>query len=80
MNQTVKNILLIAAFGIIAYVALIFIIYTGLTLIIWIIGALALVGAYKLWEDYAKNELMKREENFDILKEKNNNNKTEENN
>jgi len=70
VNETIKKVILIAIFGIIVYFALMFIIYTGVTLVIWVVGALALVGAYKLWEDYAKKELLKREENFNILKEK----------
>jgi hypothetical protein len=41
---------------------------TGAMLIVCVVGGLALVGLYTLWEKYAKLELMKKEENFDILK------------
>ena len=41
---------------------------TMLLTILSIVG-LAAFGAYTLWERYAKQELLKKEENFDTLKE-----------
>lgn len=69
MNQTVKQILSVALFGIIAYLAIMFIISTGAVLIVLIVIGLGIYGAYVLWEKYAKCELMKKEENFNTLKE-----------
>jgi len=69
MNQTLKKILLIALFGMISYLAAIFIISTGMILIVLIIIGLSILGAYKLWEKFAKEELLKHEESFDRLKE-----------
>lgn len=40
----------------------------GIILIVSVVGVLALVGLYTLWGKYVKLELMKKEENFDILK------------
>jgi hypothetical protein len=34
-----------------------------------VVIGLAICGAYKIWEKYAKEELLKKEENFDILKD-----------
>jgi hypothetical protein len=41
---------------------------TGAMLIVLVFVVLALVGLYTLWEKYAKLELMKKEENFEILR------------
>ena len=68
MNPAIKKILLAGVLGIIAWLFFMFIIYTGAMLIGWVIFALLLFGAYALWNKHAKTELMKREENFDILK------------
>ena len=68
MNQTFKQILLVATFGVIAYLTILFVISTGAILIVLILIGLGLYGAYELWEKYAKLELMKKEENFDTLK------------
>ncbi len=69
MNQTVRQILSVALFGIIAYLAIVFIISSGAILIVLILIGLGIYGAYALWEKYAKFELMKKEENFDTLKD-----------
>jgi len=68
MNPAIKKILLAGVLGVIAWLFFMFIIYTGAMLIGWVIFALLLFGAYALWNKHAKTELMKREENFDILK------------
>jgi len=68
MNATIKKILIAGGLGIIAWLFIMFVLYTGIMLIVWIVGGLALIGLYGLWEKYAKLELMKKEENFDILK------------
>ena len=59
---------MVGGLGIIAWLLILFVIYTGIVLIIWVACGLALFGLYTLWERYAKQELMKKEENFDILK------------
>ncbi|HQF36526.1 MAG TPA: hypothetical protein PLL26_02690 [Candidatus Dojkabacteria bacterium] len=69
MNQTLKQILSVALFGVIAYLTIIFIISTGTILIVLAVIGLGIYGAYELWEKYAKKELLKHEENFDTLKE-----------
>jgi hypothetical protein len=68
MNVTIKKILLASGLGVIAWLSLMFILYTGAMLIVWVVSGLALFGLYTLWEKYAKLGLMKNEENFDILK------------
>lgn len=70
MNETIKKILIGITFGLIAYLAIIFIMSTGFVLLILTILGFASFGAYTVWEKYAKEELAKREENFDTLKEK----------
>jgi hypothetical protein len=68
MNATIKKILMAGGFGVIASLLFMLIIYTGAGLIGWVIFALILFCAYALWNKRARTELMKREENFDILK------------
>ena len=75
MKEILKNTLLIVCFGIIMWLAVTFIISAGIIVFILIIFGLAICGAYKLWEQYAKEELLKKEENFDTLKENNKNEK-----
>ena len=68
MNPTIKKILLTGGLGVIAWLFVMFIFYTVTVLIGWIIFAIILLCAYALWNKHARTELMKREENFDILK------------
>ena len=68
-KATIKKIILAIIFGTIAYLAIIFIMSTWVILTILTVVGLALFGAYTVWEKYAKNELMKKEENFSSLKE-----------
>jgi FtsH-binding integral membrane protein len=70
LNPIVEKILVAITFGIIAYLVILFVISTGMILLILATIGLAVFGAYTLWETYAKNELLKKEENFDTLKEK----------
>jgi len=69
-KKTIKKILLAVTFGVLAYLVILFVISTGMILLILTVIGLALYGAYTLWEKYAKEELLKKEENFDELKEK----------
>ena len=62
MNEKIKKGLMILVFGIIAYLCIIFIISTGILLIVLIIAGLAMIGAYDLWEKYAKTTLLTKEE------------------
>jgi hypothetical protein len=68
MNATVKKILMAGGLGGIAWLFIMFVLYTGIMLIVWVVGGLAPIGLYSLWEKYAKLELMKKEENFEILR------------
>ena len=68
MNPTIKKILLAGGLVTIAWLFAMFIFYTVALLIGWIIFAIILLCAYALWNKYARTELMKKEENFDILK------------
>jgi len=70
MNETIKKILSVTLFGVIVYLAIIIAISTGVILIILAILCLSVVGAYSLWEMIKSKELMKKEENFDSLKDK----------
>jgi FtsH-binding integral membrane protein len=69
MSETLKKILLITCFGIIIWLVIIFMVSAGVIILVLTVIGLVIFGAYKLWEDYAKKELLKREENFDILKD-----------
>ena len=69
MKDNLKTILLVASFGIIVWVVIMFLFSTGVIILILTVIGLAICGAYKIWEDYAKEELLKKEENFDILKD-----------
>jgi hypothetical protein len=68
MNATIKKSLMAGGFSVIASLFFMLIIYTGTGLIGWVIFALILFGAYTLRNKHARTELMKKEENFDILK------------
>jgi Flp pilus assembly protein TadB len=68
MNPTIKKILLAGGLGVIAWLFVMFFFYTVTMLIGWIIFAIILLCAYALWNKHARTELMKKEENFDILK------------
>ncbi|MFZ4439330.1 MAG: hypothetical protein ACOYOS_12945 [Syntrophales bacterium] len=68
MNLAIKKILLAGGFGVIAWLFVMFIFYTVTVLIGWIIFAIVLLYAYAIWNKHARTELMKKEENFDILK------------
>jgi len=68
MNATIKKILLAGGLGVIAWLFFMLIIYTGAGLTGWVIFALILFGAYALWNKNASAELMKKEENFEILR------------
>ena len=63
--------------GVIAWLFFMLIIYTGTMLIGGIIFALILCGAYALWNKHARTELMKKEENFEILRSINKNGQPE---
>jgi len=60
MNETLKTILIIGGFGIIVWLAITFIISAGIVLFILFIIGLTIYGAYHIWEDYAKEELLKK--------------------
>lgn len=64
-----KKILVVFCFGLVACISIIFIVSTGMFLLILSILGFAAYGAFNLWEKYAKKELMKKEENLDILEE-----------
>ena len=68
-KDTIKKIVVVIIFGIIVYLAIIFIIATWIVFVVLFTMGLALFGAYTAWDKYAKNELMKKEENFDELKD-----------
>ena len=67
MNATIKKILLAGGLGVIASLFVMFIFYTVTMLIVWVIFALILFCAYAHWNKHARTELMKKEENFEIL-------------
>lgn len=68
--KVVKEILIVAALAVIIYLAVVFALSLGAILIVSIVIGLSIYGAYELWYKYARPELMKKEENFDILKGK----------
>jgi len=68
MNATIKKILIAGGLGVITSLLFMLIIYPGAMLMGWVIFVLILCGAYALWNKHARTELMKKEENFDILK------------
>ncbi len=68
-KKSLKKIVSVICFGVIFYFAILFVISTGMVLLILAAFGLSLFGAYTLWEKYAKEELLKKEENFDTLKE-----------
>jgi hypothetical protein len=69
MKEILKTVLLVAVFGIIVWVTIIFLFSAGVIILVLVVIGLAICGAYKIWEKYAKEELLKKEENFDILKD-----------
>lgn len=68
-KTTIKKVITIIIFGSIAYLVMLFIISTWVILLVLTTVGLALFGAYTAWEKYAKNELMKKEENVNELGE-----------
>ena len=68
-KATIKKISVVLIFGIIAYLVILFVISTGMILLILTVLGLAAFGAYTLWETYAKKELIKKEENIAVLEE-----------
>ena len=68
VNATIKKILTTGGLGVIASLSFMLIIYTGAGLIGWVIFALILFCAYALRNKHARTELMKKEENFEILR------------
>jgi FtsH-binding integral membrane protein len=66
-KKSLKKFLSVICFGVIVYFAILFIISTGMVLLLLAAIGLSLFGAYTLWEKYAKEELIKKEENLDIL-------------
>lgn len=68
MNSTIKKFLIAIGLGVIAMLLFMLIIYTGAGLIGWGISALILFCVYSLRNKHTRTELMKKEENFDILK------------
>jgi len=63
-----EKIMLVIIFSILICLIISFIISIGTFLIIICIFGFALYGAHTFWEKYIKFEIMKKEENFDILK------------
>ena len=70
MMTTIKKILLVITLCVIAYFTIVFILATAAILVTMAIVGLSIFGAYIIWQKYAMKELMKKEENFEILKEK----------
>lgn len=66
-KKSLKKFVLVICFGAIAYFVILFIISTGIILLLLGAIGLSLFGAYTLWEKYAKKELIKKEEDLDKL-------------
>ena len=71
MKDNLKTILLVAGFGIIVWLVIVFVFSAGIIILVLTVIGLAICGAHRIWEGYAKEELLKKEENFDTLKEEN---------
>lgn len=71
MKDNLKTILLVAGFGIIVWLVIVFVFSAGIIILVLTVIGLAICGAYRIWKGYTKEELLKKEENFDTLKEEN---------
>lgn len=71
MNTAFKNILIAGALCVIVWLFILLIIYAVALVIVLSVIGLAIFGLYILWEKYVKYELMKKEENFEILRSDN---------
>jgi len=69
MNETLKNVLMIVCLGVIMWLTVVFIISAGMIIFVLFIIGLVIYGLYNIWEKFSKNELSKKEENFNTLKE-----------
>ena len=54
MKEILKTVLLVAVFGIIVWVTIIFLFSTGVIILVLVVIGLAICGAYKIWENMQK--------------------------
>ncbi len=54
MNAKFKNIFMAGSLGVIVWLCVLFLIFTGVTIIIWLIIGLVLFGLCHLWNKYAQ--------------------------
>lgn len=64
-----KEILNIIVFGIILILTVVLIVSMGFMFIILLIGIICIYGAYHLWINHIVYPSLKKEENFDTMKE-----------
>lgn len=69
ISESWKEILNIIIFGIIVILTVVLIVSTGFILILFLIMCMCIYGAYHLWTEYIVYPSLKKEENFDTMKE-----------